>query len=93
MNTATAHRDRGKERDGERDTDEPDKEGPIKAPMPRTLAANSDPDESLSPLARLAGPIALATGILFTVQQLMMFAIRYVCGIAACCCWQSLRGS
>jgi hypothetical protein len=45
------------------------------ATIPTTRSANSTTDRSLAPLARLAGPIALATGILFTVQQLVMFPI------------------
>jgi hypothetical protein len=41
----------------------------------RTLPTNSSIDVSSSPLARLAGPLALATGALITIQQLVMYPI------------------
>jgi hypothetical protein len=45
------------------------------ATIPNTLAATTATDVSLSPLARLAGPLALAAGSLFTVVKLLLFAI------------------
>jgi hypothetical protein len=41
----------------------------------RILAANSSTGVSSSPLARLAGPLALAAGALFTTTQLVTFAM------------------
>src|SRR5262245_36133103 len=45
------------------------------ASMPRTLSTNQQAGVSASALARLAGPLALAAGILITVQQLVMYPI------------------
>jgi hypothetical protein len=45
------------------------------ASIPNTLTATTTTDVSLSPLARLAGPLALAAGALFTATQLVLFAI------------------
>jgi hypothetical protein len=41
----------------------------------RTFAVTSTTDVSSSPLARIAGPLAFAAGALFTVTQLVLFAI------------------
>src|SRR5689334_19086817 len=41
----------------------------------RALTATSSTDVSSSPLARLAGPLALAAGSLLTIVQLALFAI------------------
>src|SRR5262245_20457771 len=45
------------------------------ATIPNTLTATTATDVSLSPLARLAGPLVLAAGALFTVTQLVLFAM------------------
>jgi hypothetical protein len=43
------------------------------ATIPSTLTATTTTDVSRSPLARLAGPLALAAGALFTVTQLVAY--------------------
>jgi hypothetical protein len=45
------------------------------ATIPSRLTVTTTTNVALSPLARLAGPLALATGILIIIQQLVMFAI------------------
>ena len=45
------------------------------ATIPNTLTATTTTDVSFSPLARLAGPLALAAGALFTLTQLVLFAM------------------
>ena len=45
------------------------------ATTPNTRAMSRATDVAQPPLARLAGPIALAAGTMMTVQQLVMFAI------------------
>jgi hypothetical protein len=45
------------------------------ATIPNTRSATKGAGMPLSPLARLAGPLAFATGILIIVQQLVMFGI------------------
>jgi len=45
------------------------------ASIPNRLTATTTTDVSLSPLARLAGPFALAAGALFTITQLVLFAL------------------
>jgi hypothetical protein len=44
------------------------------ATIPNTLTATTTTDVSLSPLARLAGPLAIAAGGLFIITQLVTFA-------------------
>ncbi len=44
-------------------------------PLHKPRAAHKETDVAQSPLARLAGPIALAAGALMTVQQLVMYPI------------------
>jgi len=44
-------------------------------PLHKPGAAHKETDVAQSPLARLAGPIALAAGALMTVQQLVMYPI------------------
>jgi hypothetical protein len=45
------------------------------ATIPNTLTATTTTDVTLSPLARLAGPLALAAGALLILTQLVLFAI------------------
>jgi hypothetical protein len=47
-------------------------EGPLMASATRTLAATSTTDVSPSPLGRVAGPLTILAGGLFTVTQLVM---------------------
>jgi hypothetical protein len=44
------------------------------ATNPEARSANKQPDVSLSPFTRLAGPLALTAGALFTITQLVTFA-------------------
>ena len=45
------------------------------ATIPNTLTATTTTDVSHSPLARLAGPLALTAGALLTLTQLVLFAL------------------